>query len=527
MVEPLGRRLFLVGAASLPSGLALPRSVWAAPALDFDGARHLLARTSFGPTPAEIHALEGQDHGDAVDRLLAGVRRSALTPPPEWIDEGPAELREKQRAADARRADAQREDATRKPGVAGKPLRITRPIEEQGRELRNWWIEEMLVTDQPLTERLVLFWHNHFTSSLQKVRFPPALFRQNALFRREAAGNFATLLKEVARDPAMLIYLDGMRSVARKPNENFARELLELFTLGEGHYGEADIKEAARAFTGWTVDRQTGAFATRPGQHDAGEKKFLGQVGRFGGDDIVTILLAQPRTAETIVEKMWREFVSPTPDPAEVKRLAAAFRRDYEIKPLLRALLTSDAFRDPANRGTLIKSPVDLIVGTVHLLGLPVPEKTQLSRMMQGLGQTLFDPPNVKGWPGGEAWISTYTLLLRQQFMRRIVEATAVAPMDGALMTSRANRREERREQLPQGMASPDTMAMGEPRPVEGRSLRGAGASVRLGPSLAGSDSETLLRTALAVPAIDGADPRLPPGAALAAGLLDTAYQLK
>lgn len=526
MAGALRRRVFLAGAAALPAGVAAPRPGRAATALDFDAARHLLARTAFGATPDEIHALEGQDPAAAVDRLLAGVRRTALTPPPAWIDEGPTELREMQRAADARRAEARRGGAG-KPGVDGKPLAVTRPIEEQGRELRNWWIEEMLATDQPLTERLVLFWHNHFTSSLQKVRFPPALFRQNALFRREAAGNFATLLHAVARDPAMLIYLDGMRSVAKKPNENFARELLELFTLGEGHFGEADIREAARAFTGWTVDRQTGAFATRPGQHDAGDKTFLGQAGRFGGDDIVAILLRQPRTAETIVEKMWREFVSPAPDPAEVSRLAASFRRDYEIRPLLRALLTSDAFRDPANRGTLIKSPVDLIVGTVHLLGLPVPEKTQLARMMQGLGQGLFDPPNVRGWPGGEAWISSYTLLLRQQFLRRIVEATAVAPIDGAMMTSRGNRRAERREQLPQDMAPPGTMAMAGPRPVEGRSLRGAGMAVRLGPSLSGIDSATLLRTALAVPAIDGATAALPPDAALAAGLLDTAYQLK
>ena len=522
MTGSLRRRGLLVGAASLPLFLAGARPGRAAAGLDFDGARHLLARVAFGATPEEIQAFEGMDQAMAVDRLLAGVRREAITPAPDWINEGPTELRQKQRAAEAERAEARR-----KPGVDGKPLVVTRPIEEQGRELRNWWIEEMLVTDQPLTERLVLFWHNHFTSSLQKVRFPPALWRQNALFRREAAGNFATLLREVARDPAMLIYLDGMRSVARRPNENFARELLELFTLGEGHYGEADIKAAARAFTGWTVDRQTGAFATRPAEHDGGEKQFLGQAGRFGGDEIVTILLRQPRTAETIVEKLWREFVSPTPDPAEVARLAASFRRDYEIKPLLRALLTSDAFRDPDNRGTLIKSPVDLIVGTVHLLGLPVPEKTQLSRMMQGLGQSLFDPPNVKGWPGGDAWVSTYTLLLRQQFMRRIIEASTVAPMDGALMSSRTNRRQESREQLPSGMAAPDAMAMAEKRPVEGRSLRGAGKAVRLGPALGGADSAMLLRTALALPPIDGAAAGLPPDATLAAAMLDTAYQLK
>ena len=367
MVAPIGRRGFVVGAvgaAALSAGLWPPRPGHAAATMDFDEARHLLSRTTFGATPAEIRALEAQDYGATVDRLLASVRRDAITPPPGWLNEGPAEL---QRQVQAARAEAA--EAKKKAGVDGKPLQAERPLQEQGRELRNWWVEEMLVTDQPLTERMVLFWHNHFTSSLLKVRFPPSLFRQNALFRREALGNFATLLKEVARDPAMLIYLDGMRSVARQPNENFARELLELFTLGEGHYGEADIKAAARAFTGWTVDRQTGHFRTRDNEHDGGEKTFLGQTGRFDGDAIIAILLKHPRTAETIVEKLWREFVSLKPDPAEVRKLAASFRSNYEIKPLMRAILVSAQFRDPANRGGLIKSPVELIVGTVHLLG--------------------------------------------------------------------------------------------------------------------------------------------------------------
>ena len=418
MTPGIGRRGFVGGAAALSAGLWLPLPGRAATAMDFDEARHLLSRTTFGATPAEIRALETQDYAGAVDRLLGSARRTALTPPPAWINQGPAELRREQQAA----------VAEAKTGVDGKKLQVVRPVQEEGRELRNWWVDEMLATDQPLTERMVLFWHNHFTSSFLKVRYPAALFRQNALFRREALGNFATLLKDVARDPAMLIYLDGMRSVARQPNENFGRELLELFTLGEGHYSEADIKAAARAFTGWTVDRETGAFRSREHEHDDGEKTFLGQTGRFDGEQIIAILLRHPRTAETIVEKLWREFVSLQPDPAEVKRLAASFRQGgYEIKPLMRSILLSAQFRDPANRGALIKSPVELIVGTVHVLGLPVPEKTQLVRMMQGLGQTPFDPPNVKGWAGGESWISTYTLLLRQQFLRRMVEATTVS----------------------------------------------------------------------------------------------------
>ena len=521
MSTRLGRRSFVGGAAALSAGLST--GLWsasptrAATAMGFDEARHLLSRTSFGVTPAEIRALETIDYSTAVDRLLTNVRRDAMTPAPEWIGLGPAEVQRLQQAA----------EAERKKGVDGRNLSIVRPVQEQGRELKNWWVEEMMATDQPLVERMTLFWHGHFTSSLMKVRYPASLFRQNALIRREALGNYATLLKAVARDPAMLIYLDGTRSVARQPNENFARELLELFTLGEGRYSEADIKAAARAFTGWSVDRDSGQFVEHSGQHDDGQKTFLGKSGRFGGEDILTILLAHPRTAELIVDKLWREFVSLKPDPAEVARLATAFRQGgYEIKPLMRAIFLSPAFRDPANRAALIKSPVDLIVGTVHVLGLPVPEKTALVRMLQGLGQLPFDPPNVKGWAGGESWISTYTLLLRQQFLRRMIEATTVAPMEGGMrMADRPNRRADRREQLP---VSDTTMQMMEPpRPVEGRSLRDAGNEARLGSTLAGLDGAVLLRTLLPRRPVDDVDVNGTAGAVVASALLDTSYQLK
>ncbi len=505
MVARLGRRGILGGAAAFSSVMIAGRAGHAASSMGFDEARHLLMRTGLGPTPAEIRTTETLDYSVAIDRLLGKVRIRAQTPAPGWVSEPPNAIRA--------RAQAQAAKDT----VDGKPVQVAAKIvQEYGRELRTWWVEEMLATDQPLVERMTLFWHNHFTSSVQKVRYVPAMYWQNVLFRREALGNFATLLREVARDPAMLIYLDGVRSVARQPNENFARELLELFTLGEGHYAEADIKNAARAFTGWTIDRETGRFHLNAQFHDDGEKAFLGQTGRFSGDDIVRILLNHPRTAETIVEKLWREFVSLKPDPAEIRRLAALFRNGgYEMKPLMRALLQSASFRDPANRAGLVKSPVDLVVGTVRVLGLPVEEKTQLVRMMGGLGQIIFNPPNVKGWPGGESWITTNTLLLRQQFLRRIVEATTVSAMDGSRsdggMTMQPGRSMQRREQLP----------------VEGRSLRNAAGEARLGPTLSGLDSDTLRRALLPRPPIDAVTTGEPPGVVVATSLLDPAYQLK
>jgi uncharacterized protein (DUF1800 family) len=506
MAAHVGRRGFLRniggGAAALSAIAWLPRSAQATSAMGFEEARHLLSRTALGATPSEILGAQALDYAVAVDHLLGKVRVQAATPAPAWVNEGPSFLRQQARA----QAD--------KAGVEAKPVQIVQKrVMEQGRELRSWWVTEMLSTDQPLVERMTLFWHNHFTSSIQKVRFVPSMYWQNVLFRREALGNFATLLREVARDPAMLIYLDGVRSVARQPNENFARELLELFTLGEGHYTEADIRNAARAFTGWSIDRETGRFQNHAQLHDDGVKTFLGETGRFTGEDIVNILLRRPRTAETIVEKLWREFVSLKPEVGEVKRLAAIFRDSgYEMKPLLRALFLSPAFRDPANRAALIKSPVELIVGSVRMLGLPVPEKTQLVRMMGALGQILFSPPNVKGWPGGESWITTNTLLLRQQFLRRIIEATTVSPMEGgSMMAAGAGRRMDRREQLP----------------VEGRSLRNSAGEVRLGPTLAGVDGATLRRTLLARVPIDGVDAGDPPGEVVAAAMLDPAYQLK
>jgi uncharacterized protein (DUF1800 family) len=525
MMARLGRRGFVGGATAFSAALWASRTTRAASAMGFDDARHLLSRTSFGATPAEIRTIEPLDFTVAVDRLLSKPRRLATTPAPAWANEPLSFIRQQRQAA--------RENKKEKPASEGKKEvnAAQRLVREQGLELRDWWVEEMLVTDQPLGEKMTLFWHNHFTSSQQQVQCAPALLAQNALFRREALGNFATLLKAVARDPAMLIYLDGVRNVSRQPNENFARELLELFTLGEGHYSEADIKNAARAFTGWSIDREDGRFVDRERQHDEGEKTFLGHHGRFTGDDILAILLRHPRTAETIVEKLWREFVSLKPDKGEVTRLAAVFRgHAYEMKPLLRAMFLAPAFRDSANRGALIKSPVELIVGTVHMLGLPVPDRTPLVRMMAGLGQSPFDPPNVKGWPGGESWITTSTLLLRQQFLRRIIEATTVWSLDGNMMHGGPNRRADRRQQLPgdsemQRMHEAPSMPQ---LPVEGRSLRAAAGEAQLGPTLAGIDPATLVRTLLAHKPIDAVDTTgRTPGAVVAAAMLDPAYQLK
>lgn len=377
---------------------------WAIPA---DEARHLLARTGFGGGLAQIRSLQVLDYEKAVNQLLAKQNSTVSTPPPAWATElpPPPEIRQSM-SEDERRA-------------------LRKKVRGWSLELKKWWYEELLITESELNERMTLFWSNHFTSGLREVKWPPLIYKQNVLLRTHALGNFWELLAAVSRDPAMLLYLDNARNKKGKPNENFARELLELFTLGEGHYSETDIKEAARALTGWTVNRRTGEFRFARRIHDDGTKTFLGQTGNFDGDDILHIILQQPQVAIYITEKLWREFVSLQPDPIEVQRLATLFREsNYEIKPLVRAVLLSKAFRSVENRGVLIKSPVELLVGTARTLNLPIQDTRILVGAGRRLGQDIFSPPNAKGWPGGKAWIDSNTLLIRQQIVQRVARGT-------------------------------------------------------------------------------------------------------
>jgi uncharacterized protein (DUF1800 family) len=386
--------------ASLPAIASAP--------LDYADARHLLNRTGFGATDTEIRHMVGMTREEAARTLLAGTRTSAVTAPPAWTnDSGP--LRYPRRGENA--------SAAEKKQFLQEQLR-------EGLELRSWWLNEMLITPSPLTERMTLFWHNHFASSQQKVKLAELMYRQNVTLRTHALGNFTALLHAVARDPAMVIYLDNAQNRRGAPNENFAREVMELFTLGEGHYSERDVKEAARAFTGWSLDRASGRFVFRPFIHDYGTKTVLGRSGNLDGDDVLDILLAQSATAEFLTRKLWREFVSPDPDEGEVKHIASRFRDSgYDIKVALCGLLTSEAFYAPENRGLLTKSPVELVVGTLRQFDLRPGEPVPFAVAAAAMGQNLFSPPNVKGWPGGEAWINSNTLLARKAFLDRLFRA--------------------------------------------------------------------------------------------------------
>jgi len=393
--------------ATLLSPALLASAAGASAPLSYDDARQLLNRTGFGATNEEIARYVGMSREDAVRKLIGATRTTAELPPPAWTSApGPLRYPRAENASEAERKNFQQEQI------------------RKGLELRGWWIEQMLTTASPLTERMTLFWHNHFVSAQQKVRLAELMYRQNVTLRANALGNFGVLLHSIARDPAMVIYLDSAQNRKGTPNENFAREVMELFTLGEGHYTERDIKEAARAFTGWSLDRDTGSFVFRRFIHDYGEKTVLGRSGNLDGDDVLDILLARPETAEFITRKLWREFISPDPDEAEVRRIAARFRSSgYDIGVALYALLTSDAFYAAESRGALIKSPIDLVVGTLHQFALRPGEPVPFAIAVAGMGQNLFSPPNVKGWPGGEAWITSGTLLARKQFLDRLLRA--------------------------------------------------------------------------------------------------------
>ena len=292
-----------------------------------------------------------------------------------------------------------------------------------GQQARVWWLYRMLYNPHPLREKLALFWHNHFATSNAKVNNAGYMLGQYQLVYRHAQGNFAVLLQDLSKDPAMMVWLDTSQSKKGKPNENYARELMELFSLGIGHYTETDIREAARAFTGWEIQQGKGVF--KQNQHDDGEKTVLGQKGKWTGEDIVRICLEQNSTPYFIAEKLYRFLISETvpATPELLEPLATQFRKSgYDFGAMVETVLRSNLFFSPRVYRTRVKSPIDFAVGTIRALEGQVldPERkgslgiSALALALEGLGQNVFYPPSVKGWDGGQSWLNGQTLLFRQ-----------------------------------------------------------------------------------------------------------------
>jgi uncharacterized protein (DUF1800 family) len=299
-------------------------------------------------------------------------------------------------------------------------------------ELRGWWLYRMLQSPTPLRERMTLFWHNHFAASLHKVEQIKLMFAQNQTLRHQALGQFEPLLLVVSRDPAMIIWLDLQENRRDHVNENFGRELMELFTLGVGHYTESDVRNMARAFTGWQV--ASGQARFDPARFDNKRKTIFGQTGDFDGAAAIGILVKQPAVAGRIVRKLYRGFVSEAESPSDA--LLAPLVKDFresnlDVARTLRKMLSSQLFFSAAAYRQRIKSPVELVVGTARALGGYYPMQSMVDRL-NGLGQELFAPPNVKGWDGGKTWLNSATMLARDNMAWQMVGYPTAKSRDSA-----------------------------------------------------------------------------------------------
>jgi uncharacterized protein (DUF1800 family) len=359
------------------------------------GAAHLLRRAGFGGTPDEVRRYAAMRAGDAVASVVALTPPGAVAPPQQHGDAG----------ATTQMATRQERFRARREAIAA---------------LQVWWLDRMLASPTPLQEKMTLYFHGHFTSRATPM-FPAITYDQNALFRQNAIGNLRQLTRAVSKGSAMLLYLNGAQNVAAHPNENYARELMELFTLGIGNYAESDVRESARAWTGWRVNRRANVVSFDPALHDAGPKTFLGRTGALTGDDVIDIIFAQPQCARFFAASLLNLFVYNDPEPELVDRVASLLRRhDYDLAPVVATILSSNVFYSERSYRALIKSPVEFVVGSYKALGLPSIDDGALPALAQ-MGQRLFYPPSVAGWPGGANWLTSGTMIARQNFLTRLL----------------------------------------------------------------------------------------------------------
>ena len=385
------------------------------PSKDWDQtkAAHLLNRAGFGGTPSHVDSLVRSGMAASVRYLVDGPATSVPAPAPDWAR--PTDfLAVRQEMMQATANVPTGDEAAVK--AARREVAMTRRKEEAQHmlDLGEWWLDRMRQSVDPLEEKMTLFWHGHFATSAQKVKNPYFMWRQNQTFREHARGNFGVLVKAVSRDPAMIQWLDLRESRAAHPNENFAREVMELFTLGEGHYTETDVTEGARAFTGYRIDPRDSSFRFAAFDHDNKPKNFLGRSDVLDGDQAIDTILQQPACARYMAAKLWTFFAYENPSAPLVEALANTLRANrYEMRPALHQMFTSQEFYSPEAVRTQIKSPVQWMVQTARAMEIELPPKGPLAVALRQMGQVPFYPPSVKGWDGGKAWISTSTLLTR------------------------------------------------------------------------------------------------------------------
>jgi len=382
-------------------------------------AAHLMRRAGFGGSPDEIRALAAMPVAGAVESMIH-FPSTANMPQPDDVFDPVAYVRGQL--------------GTMRPGdmTDDQKRARNRGLRMQERQsvlsLQAWWLDRMLNSPAPLQEKMTLYMHGHFTSAaIQKGVTPPMTLAQNQLFRSNALGNLRELTRSVSKDPAMLLYLDNALNVSSHPNENYARELMELFTLGVDHYTESDVRESARAWSGWTVFRRTGQAGFVGSRHDDGTKTFLGKTGNFNGDDIVNIIYEQPQAATFFAGSLLNYFVYNDPEPELVGAVAVLIRKnDFELAPVMSTLLRSNVFFSERAYRALVKSPAEFVIGAHKALGLKIVDPSA-QRGMNQMGQILFYPPNVAGWPGGQNWVTSQMVIARQNYVAGLVNSQVMS----------------------------------------------------------------------------------------------------
>ncbi len=383
-----------------------------------DAVRRLLNRVGLGPRPGELDAATAAGFEATLARLTrangpdAGAQR---TPAPDF---GPLQPR----AGQGVPKDQKR--ANRRTGL------------EQSAQLGGWWLDRMAAVEQPYPERMTWFWHGHFATSAHKVKNAQLMYTQNDTLRRLGRGDFRTLAQAMIVDPAMLVWLDGGGNRVGKPNENLAREFMELFTLGVGHYTEADVRDSARALTGWRVDYQTGGATVTPRAHDPGPETVLGTSGALDASRLVEMFVRQPVSPRYLAGRVWTRFVSDTrADPATLDRLTAAYGANHDITALVAAAVGQPAFRDPAS--VLVREPVLWLVAALRALRMKPSTVPALAQGLTDLGQVPLAPPNVGGWPAGLPWLTTASALTRMTLGQALATAGDISPVSSAVPGAR------------------------------------------------------------------------------------------
>jgi uncharacterized protein (DUF1800 family) len=388
---------------------------------DYWKAQHLLNRAGFGGPPAHVLGLRNMGPGDAVDHLLSNAPADPIDT--ERFDSSIMQPRTEQERRQIQAARRSGDEAVLEQARMQRQERQRRDRRQMA-DIQEWWMERLIESPNPAQEKMALFWHGHFATGYRPVEDSYHMYLQNRMFRTNAFGNFKDdLVHQIIRDPAMIKYLNNNQNNKNSPNENLGRELMELFTLGEGRgYTEQDIKEGARTLTGYTYVDDRFQFLSR--NHDDGGKSIFGRSGRWDGHDFVELIFTRPSAATFVCEKLYRFYVNNAPNgftktqQSVIRKMAATLKKsDWAIRPVLRQLFLSEHFYDTENVGAVIKSPIQLVVQAVRSLRTPSRDLGTLHQSCELMGQSLFNPPSVKGWEGGRKWINTSTLFIRQNIL--------------------------------------------------------------------------------------------------------------